>query len=120
MCFLPTAADLSCYYGQRVMNLKLSNFWTVSFFREWWPHMSFRSVARCREYCLRLGRGESSGERTLSLNVTSPIKGEVILREVPADWWTFQEVVREQVYKGVLSHLSHCDTVIDLGAHIGL
>jgi FkbM family methyltransferase len=102
------------------MSLNLSNFWTVSFFRDWWPHMSFRSVARCRDYCLRLGRGESSGERTLVVNVTSPIHGEIVLREVPADWWTFEEVVREQVYKGVLPYISRCETVIDLGANIGL
>lgn len=102
------------------MSLNLSNFWTVSFFREWWPHMSFRSVVRCRDYCLRLGRGESSGERTVLLQVTSPIHSEVVIREVPADWWTFREVVQEQVYKNVLSSISHCENVIDLGANIGL
>ena len=82
--------------------------------------MTLRSVIRCRNYCLRMGYREYSGERTVLLNATSPIYGDVVLREVIADWWTFEEVVREQIYKSVLTHLSRCDTVIDLGANIGL
>jgi FkbM family methyltransferase len=102
------------------MNLNLLNSWTISFIREWWPHMTLRSVVRCRDYCLRLGRGEYSGERRVLFNVTAPIHSDVVLREVPADWFTFEEVVGEQVYKDVSSQISHCENIIDLGANIGL
>jgi FkbM family methyltransferase len=102
------------------MSLNLLNSWTVSFVREWWPHMTLRSVVRCRDYCLRLGQDEGSEERTVLLNATSPIHADIVLREVFADWWTFEEIVQEQVYKNILSHLSHCETIIDLGANIGL
>jgi len=54
------------------------------------------------------------------LTMTSPIRGNVFLRGLPSDQWTFSEIVKEQVYKEILPRLARCETVIDLGAHIGL
>jgi FkbM family methyltransferase len=50
----------------------------------------------------------------------SPVKGKLSLREVGSDILTFEEVIKRQVYRNILSKLEQCQTVIDLGANIGL
>jgi len=50
----------------------------------------------------------------------SPVRGSVSLREVGSDILTFTEVIKEQVYESVRNRLKSCETVIDLGANIGL
>ncbi len=94
--------------------------WTLSFVREWWPHMSLRSVLRLRDYELRSTRGGAREDRVLSLKMRYPVRSEVSLREVGSDIHTFTEVLKEQVYRDLLSHVEECSTVIDLGANIGL
>ncbi len=94
--------------------------WTVSFVREWWSYMSLRSIMRLREYEVRNARGEQIEGETLELQLKSPVRGQVSLREVGSDILTFNEVIKEQVYKNISTHLKHCDKVIDLGANIGL
>jgi len=56
----------------------------------------------------------------LKLRMVSPIKGEVVLREVGSDGLTFHEVLKDQVYREVVSRVRKCESVIDLGANIGL
>lgn len=89
--------------------------WTLSFILEWWPRMTLQSV-------LRLRRSETSETRDgeLTLDLRSPIRGTVTLRTLGSDMATFEEVVKEQVYKPVLDHVSDCRTFVDLGANIGL
>jgi len=45
---------------------------------------------------------------------------KVCLREVGSDILTFNEVIGEEVYENVISTLSSCNVVVDLGANIGL
>lgn len=96
------------------------NSWTASFFREWWPYMSVPSLLRCRKYALRMSKEGHADAATVRLSVQRPLQGDVLLREVVGDWWTFQEIVRTGVYKNILSYISDCETVIDVGANIGL
>ena len=42
------------------------------------------------------------------------------LREVGSDILTFNEVIKEQVYRTIFERVKKCDTVIDLGGNIGL
>jgi FkbM family methyltransferase len=100
------------------MSFKLP--WTLSFVREWWPHMSLRSVLRLRDYELRSNNGGAIADRLITLEMRYPVHGEVSLREVGSDIHTFTEVFKEQVYQGLLSQVKECRTVIDLGANIGL
>jgi len=88
--------------------------------REWRPYMSMRSVMRLRDYELRSARGKQVEGRLLELRMKSPVTGTISLREVGSDILTFDEVIRQQVYKNILSRLEQCETVIDLGANIGL
>ncbi len=94
--------------------------WTVSLIREWRPYMSMRSVLRFRDYELRSAKGRQVEGQLLELSMKSPVKGKISLREVGSDILTFDEVIKQQVYKNILSTLKRCDTVIDLGANIGL
>lgn len=94
--------------------------WTISFMREWVPYMSFSSVWRLRDYELRSARGKQVEGQTIELTMKSPIQGKLSLREVGSDILTFNEVIRQQVYRDVFSRVEHCETVIDLGANIGL
>jgi FkbM family methyltransferase len=103
-----------------MMRLNPTQNWTVSFVREWLPYMSLRSVLRLRDYELRMARGELVEGRTLELQMKSPVRGMVSLREVGSDILTFHEVIKDQVYKDILVKLKRCETVIDLGANIGL
>src|SRR5688572_30393179 len=96
------------------------NSWTVSLARELWPRMNLRSVLRFRNYSLREAQGSLRQNQLLNLNMKSPINQRVSLREVGSDILTFNEVLLDRVYKTVLSHVSECKTVIDLGANIGL
>ena len=82
--------------------------------------MSLRSVLKLRDYELRSAKGELRPGRALELQMKSPIRGTLSLREVGSDILTFNEVVKEQVYKNATAHLESCETVIDLGANIGL
>jgi len=58
--------------------------------------------------------------QTLCLSLRSPVKGQIRLREVGSDILTFTEVIKEQVYSDVLRELPQCETIVDLGANIGL
>jgi len=79
-----------------------------------------RSVLRLRDYGLRSAKGEQIEGQMLELRMKSPIQGKVFLREVGSDILTFNEVIKEQVYKNILAKLKDCETVVDLGANIGL
>ena len=102
------------------MRLNPTQNWTVSFVREWLPYMSLRSVLRLRDYELRSARGEQVEGRSLELNMRLPVQTTVSLREVGSDILTFNEVIKDQVYKNILLRLRRCETVVDLGANIGL
>jgi len=82
--------------------------------------MSLRSVLRLRDYELRSATGKQVEGRILELSMKSPVVGKVSLREVGSDILTFDEVIKRQVYRNILSKLEQCETVIDLGANIGL
>ena len=102
------------------MRLNPTQNWTVSFVREWLPYMSLRSVLRLRDYELRSARGEQVEGRNLELQMKQPVPALLSLREVGSDIMTFTEVIREQVYKSILTKLASVETIIDLGANIGL
>ena len=40
----------------------------------------------------------------MRLNIQQPLQGDVVLREVVGDWWTFQEIVQTGVYKHTHVH----------------
>jgi FkbM family methyltransferase len=102
------------------LRLNPKNSWTVSLARELLPHMTLRSVMRFRDFSLREGSGRLRGGELLELQMKSPVGQKLFLREVGSDVLTFQEVLLEEVYGGVVEHVGGCRTIVDLGANIGL
>lgn len=94
--------------------------WTVDFFREWYPYMDLRSVARFRSYILRRDRRRAQPGETILLRMKRPFEGTVRLREWGTDFYTFDEIAVREVYRSVVSGIPAPHTVIDLGANIGL
>jgi FkbM family methyltransferase len=101
--------------------------WTVAFFQQWLPYMSPLSVFRYRNAVLRVPRNpirdgalDSKPERDIHLKIKKPFESPVRLRENAFDFITLEEVIFEQVYRTILSHLPRCERIIDLGANIGL
>lgn len=94
--------------------------WSLSFIGEWWPRMTLRSVMRLREYSIRSEKEECPEGKLLKLDMRSPFRGELLLRERGSDMNTFTEVIQQEVYKDVVDTVRNCETIIDLGANIGL
>ncbi|MGE0826825.1 MAG: FkbM family methyltransferase [Candidatus Binatia bacterium] len=102
------------------MGLNPLRSWTATFMRTWLPHMTWTSALRYRDLQMRFDRGDTDARQHILLTLKSPIVGSVTLREVPSDSMTFEEIIQEQVYRAVPRYVPQCQTVIDLGAHIGL
>jgi FkbM family methyltransferase len=102
------------------MQLNPMRSWTLSFIRQRWPLMDLPSVLRYRRYMMRAEKRHIHPQQTLMFRMKSPIRGPIRLREASADFYTFQEIVEEQVYRGLANRIPRCRTAIDLGANIGL
>ena len=94
--------------------------WTVSFLRESAKRMSWASAVRLRNYEVRERAGQLRANSLLSLAMKHPFRADILLRERGSDLATFHEIVVEEVYGPVLRELQGIQTVIDLGANIGL
>jgi len=94
--------------------------WTISFLREWAPRMSLASALRLRNYAIRERLGRLRPHHMLVLHMKRPFHAKIALREVGSDMATFQEIVKQEVYKPISCRLPGFQTLIDLGANIGL
>lgn len=94
--------------------------WSIQFVREWWPYLTPSSILRWRDALLRAQGGASPDEEIVTLTLTAPIRARIALRGAGSDACTMQEVMVSQVYRGLKDLVPHCETVIDLGANIGL
>jgi FkbM family methyltransferase len=93
--------------------------WSMTLISEWYPHLTMRSILRLRDFELRQKRGDAM-DGGLSLTLRRAGKMTITLRESGSDMLTFIEVIKEQVYKDVLSLVPRCEAIVDLGANIGL
>ena len=91
--------------------------WNVDFIREWYPRTGFLSMFRLREFLINERRAP---DELMSLTFRRPLRGKVLLRKRGSDPATLMEIVRDEVYRGVVDTVPQVRTVIDLGANIGL
>jgi len=82
--------------------------------------MSLISAIRLRNYQVRENNGQLRADRILSLHLKRPFRANISLRECGSDLATFHEIAEEEVYKQVVQEFEKFETVIDLGANIGL
>ena len=88
--------------------------WTAELFGRYGGVISLPSMLRLRAALIRKETSE------IRVSMCSPWRGDLWLRPCSSDIDTFREIVFERVYEPVVSRLSNCETVIDLGANIGL
>lgn len=98
----------------------MNRSWTIDFLKEWSPRMSAASLIRLRSRLIRELKGELRRGKTMTLRMKRPFRAAVTLREWGSDLATFDEIVVAEIYKTVVSSLPQVQTVIDLGANIGL
>jgi FkbM family methyltransferase len=75
---------------------------------------------RLRNYHVRERAGQLRADGILSLRLKRPFVADISLRERGSDLATFHEIAEEEVYAPVLKAVEAFQTVIDLGANIGL
>src|SRR5690348_6275188 len=95
--------------------------WTLDFLRENQPLMSLPSVWRYRDLVLRMSANATRPDAMVRLQLKFPFVVEVFIREFGTDLTILQEVLFKQVYGDLAKCLTKKpDTIIDLGANIGM
>lgn len=82
--------------------------------------MTLVSAIRFWAYLLRAQNGKVRPGAVLELRMKRPFRGKIALREIGSDMATFREITVDEVYKPVIHKVAGVQTVIDLGANIGL
>src|SRR5690348_3072171 len=93
------------------------NSWTLSLFRQTRAYLTVSSFWRYRKFVIEGPKPSFNG--LLPLTFRAP-KHTMYLRVPGSDPLTFEEVFRQEVYREVLNVVPSCDTLVDLGANIGL
>jgi methyltransferase, FkbM family len=94
--------------------------WTLEFTHKYWPYMSVPSLLRLRGALLAERRGRINFQSLCDLALVKPFRANVAIRPASNDIYTLQEVVIEEIYGGVLEACPRPQTIVDLGANIGL
>jgi FkbM family methyltransferase len=94
--------------------------WTISLFREWMPYMPLSSILRLRNCLLHGHEASATAEGIVSLEMKRPLAQSLTMRKVGSDFHTFEEIFVHKVYRELTHILPQCETVMDLGANIGL
>ena len=100
--------------------MRVPRSWTIELLRRWLPYMSLNSVLHLKQVLQRENRIGPSPERHYTLDLRPPISGAVTLREAPADRYTLEEIVCHQVYRQVVDSVRDVQTILDIGANIGI
>ena len=82
--------------------------------------MTLASAIRLWAYLLRAENGKARPNAILALRMKRPFRGKIALREIGSDMATFGEITLDEVYKPVIHNVVGFQSVIDLGANIGL
>lgn len=94
--------------------------WSIDYVQHWRKYMSLFSAIRYRGFVLRYSRGRLRRGKLLDVSLHHPVHARFKLREVGSDPSLFQELFVTDVYRDVASNVQKCDTIVDLGANIGL
>lgn len=76
--------------------------------------MSVRSAIRWQNFM------RTRGCSHLLVNQRRPVQADFMLRTKGSDFWTYEEVMRSEVYRCVAEAVVEPTTIIDCGANIGL
>jgi FkbM family methyltransferase len=82
--------------------------------------MTMASAIRYRDYLHRMQTGKVLPNAIITIHMKRPFRGEIALREAGSDFATFHEITVDEIYGEVVRKVQRFQTVIDLGANIGL
>lgn len=94
--------------------------WSVRFLADHVPYMTFGSALRYRKFTLRENANQQRKDAVVQLSMKAPFTGEVWLRELGTDNYTFKEVAIEQNYAHAAKAAPDAKYILDIGANIGL
>src|SRR5437588_7740528 len=94
--------------------------WTLAMMAKYWPLMSVASIVRLRAFLLAERRGRVSFDSRCKLSLVRPFRAQVVLRPASNDIYTLHEIATEEIYASVCRACLDPQTIVDLGANIGL
>ena len=94
--------------------------WTLRYLLDNWGRLTPGSLVRYRDFLLREAAGRLREGELLSLRMRHPISGDIWIREKGSDYYTFKEIIHDEVYRPIIRNLRDCRFIVDIGANIGL
>ena len=94
--------------------------WSVELYRKYGRHLTPRSFLRLRSALIAGRAGQIGFGDVVDLRLSRPARTAVRMRPVSNDMYTFDEVFADEVYGSIRRRVGQANTVIDLGANIGL
>jgi FkbM family methyltransferase len=98
----------------------LTSSWNARFFNQYRKHLTVPSLFRYRAAMLREQKLGPRYDERIWLTIKRPARSCIVMRPATADHCTFSEIFLDQIYSSVLQHVADAETIIDLGANIGL
>ena len=97
-----------------------SPFSILNYYRRWRQQLTPGSTLTLMRWMRRRSKQKENTSGRVTLCLHAPVQGENTLREAGTDFFTFREVMVDEVYAATIEHLDRCESVIDLGGNIGL
>jgi len=94
--------------------------WSVQMFLKYRHVLPFRSFLRLRSALLAEKAGKIGFLDTIDISLRPPLLGNVRIRPRSNDIYTVDEMLIDKVYSSAVSRVPDAQTVLDLGANIGL
>lgn len=92
----------------------------LTYYRRWRQQLTPGSTLTLMRWMRRRSKKNENINGRVTLSLHAPVPGDLTLREAGTDFFTFREVMVDEVYAAVVEHLGRCESVIDLGGNIGL
>jgi FkbM family methyltransferase len=96
------------------------NAWSLNFARTYVPYLDMPSLLKLRTALIRERHGAMGYEEAIEVQLRWPARCRLSFRPSSNDIYTFREILIERVYQELADRVRSADTIIDLGANIGL
>ncbi|CAN5207548.1 hypothetical protein BH11PLA2_BH11PLA2_44420 [soil metagenome] len=94
--------------------------WTLQHWLKYRRSLTWDSLVRLRNALIAERRGALTFQDSLALKLKAPFSTRIRMRPASNDIYTFDEIILDCVYDSVLKAMPTANTILDLGANIGL
>lgn len=94
--------------------------WTFQFLSEYWRVLTIPSLWRYRKALILEKCRRINPDFGIILTGRCPHRWTLTLRPASNDSYTFKEIFIDKVYERITHHITRVETIIDLGANIGM